>query len=67
LRYSGSKTILALSPLTSPLCRGMPNFVGKSVLMVAIGFNSYFIGVFEVFRIIRILRIIRGLRAVGII
>lgn len=36
-RYSGSKTILPFRPFTSPLCRGTPNFVGKSVRIVAMG------------------------------
>ena len=30
-RYAGSKTILARRASTTPLCRGMPNLVGKSV------------------------------------
>ena len=37
LRYSGLNTIVPLSSGTSPLCLGIPNFVGNPVLMVAIG------------------------------
>ena len=36
LRYSGSKTIVARVSGTSPLWRGMPNFVGNSLRMRAI-------------------------------
>ena len=35
-RYSGSNTIRAVSSSTRPLCRGMPNFSGKSLRMWAI-------------------------------
>lgn len=38
LRNSGSNTIVPLSPCTSPLCLGTPNFVLKPVLMWAMGF-----------------------------
>ena len=37
LRYSGSKTIMDRSSSTSPLCLGMPNFVGKSLRIWATG------------------------------
>ena len=36
LRYSGSNTTAARSASTRPLCRGMPNFVGKSLWIRAI-------------------------------
>ncbi len=37
-RNSGSKTMWAFRLSTSPLCRGMPNFSGKSVRMRAMIF-----------------------------
>ena len=39
LRYSGSKTIRLSSSLTIPACRGMPNFVGKSLRIRAMVFS----------------------------
>ena len=38
LRKAGSKITVPLSSSTKPLCLGMPNFVGKSVLIFAIVF-----------------------------
>ena len=35
-RYSGSKMMVERSDSTSPLWRGMPNFVGKSLFIWAI-------------------------------
>ena len=37
-RYSGSKTMAERSSGTSPLCRGMPNLLGKALCMVAMIF-----------------------------
>ena len=39
-RYSGSNTILARRASTTPLCRGIPNLVGKSVRIRAMIFIS---------------------------
>ena len=39
LRYSGVKMISPRRPSTSPLCRGMPNLVGKAVWMCAMTFR----------------------------
>ena len=37
LRYAGSKTIRPRNSVTIPLCRGMPNFVGKALRKWAMG------------------------------
>ena len=39
-RYSGSNTMRDFNSCTSPLCRGMPNFVGKSLCMRAMMLNE---------------------------
>ena len=39
LRYSGSKTTVERSSSTRPLCRGIPNLVGKSLWMRAMMFR----------------------------
>ena len=50
LRYSGVKTISPRRLSTSPLCRGIPNLVGKAVWMCAMTFrvmaslDGWFIG-----------------------
>ena len=43
-RYSGSNTIRASSSSTIPAWRGMPNLVGKSLLIRAMAFIVYSIG-----------------------
>ena len=45
-RYSGSNTTTLSSSLTTPACRGMPNFSGKSLTIWAMGRISNMVGSF---------------------